>query len=163
MHHGWWLEHIDVSRTDRVTVVDINPEYIEVTRSRFAQRIPQLELIQADLESCELDIGVYDLIHCALVLEYVDPDIVLAKAARWLSPHGVLVVVLQLDSPGVQAVTETGYESLKLVEPFMRLRAPEDIRQQAQKLQLEEVTSSVERLETGKQFYIGFFRTSETT
>lgn len=99
--------------------------------------------------------------HCALVLEYVDPDVVLAKIARWLSPNGVLVVVLQLHSPEAKAVTETGYDSLKLLEPLMKLHEPDDIRQRAIAVGLLESASQIECLESGKQFYIGHFRFDE--
>ena len=103
----------------------------------------------------------YELVHCALVLEYVDPDVVLAKIARWLSPNGVLVVVLQLHSPEAKAVTETGYDSLKLLEPLMKLHEPDDIRQRAIAVGLLESASQIECLESGKQFYIGHFRFDE--
>jgi len=158
---GGGLENVDFKTTSRVTAVDLNPAFIDITRSRLASHLPQLELIEADLESCELDAGAYDLIHCALVLEYVDPDVVLAKIARWLSPNGVLVVVLQLHSPEAKAVTETGCESLKLLEPLMKLHEPDDIRQRAAMVKLSEAKSTVERLETGKEFYIGHFRFDE--
>lgn len=151
---GGGLEHVDPDHTVRVTAVDVNPEYLEVTRSRFSEQLPQLELIQADLESCELDAAAYDLVHCALVLEYVDPEIVLKKAVRWLCPRGVLMVVLQLPSQEVAAVTPTGCDSLKLLAPIMTLHEPEAIRQLAGQVALVEQTSSIDRLETGKQFYV---------
>ena len=154
---GGGLEHIDSDHCHRVTAVDLNPVYLEVTRSRFSDQLPNLELIQADLESCELDAAAYDLVHCALVLEYVDPEIILRKAARWLSSGGVFVVVLQLPSQEVAAVTPTGCDSLNTLAPIMTLHKPEAIRQLAGQVALVERTSSIERLETGKQFYVAHY------
>lgn len=154
---GGGLQHVDPRTTNRVTTVDLNSEFADVTRSRFAGRLPQLEVIEADLEVCELDAGSYELVHCALVLEYVDPDVVLSGIARWLARTGVLVVVLQLESPAVAAVTETGCNSLKLLEPLMHLHSPDEIRKRAAAVHLCETRSAVELLESGKEFYISHF------
>ena len=158
---GGGLDHVDPCKVDRITAIDINSDYLEVTRSRFSRMLSQLELQQADLERCELEGGAYELIHCALVLEYVDTEIVIPKMARWLSRSGVLVMVLQLASPEIQAVIDTGCESLKRLEPIMRLHEPEDIRQVAASVGLCETDSAIERLETGKQFYVGRFQHRE--
>ena len=159
---GGGLGHIDPQQTSKVTAVDLNAQYIETTRSRYSDHLPQLELVHADLHSCELDANAFDLIHSALVLEYVDPVIVLTKIARWLAAGGVLVIVLQLESAEIEAVTETGCESLKLLEPLMRLHSPDDIRAIATKVNLREAKARRVQLASGKQFYVGQFTHSQT-
>lgn len=154
---GGGLQLVDPAIVQQVTAIDLNPEYVEITRSRFAACLP-LKLLNADLEDCELDPGTYDLIHSALVFEYVNPSSVLARIARWLAPTGVLVVVLQLESDNVKAVTDTGCESLKLLEPFMKLHTPDEICELAALANLDECRRSIETLPGGKQFYIGEFQ-----
>jgi uncharacterized protein (TIGR02246 family) len=155
---GGGLEYVDAHATDRITAVDSNPAYLAATRSRYAGRLPQLELLEADLQTCDLAPVSYDLIHCALVLEYVDPEIVLTKAAPWLSARGALVVVLQLPSEEIAAVTPTESESLKLLAPIMTLHKDDDIRRLAARAGLVEQSSSIEQLQTGKQFFVAHFR-----
>ncbi len=154
---GGGLEFVDASTTERLVAVDLNPEFIELTRSRHTSGLPQLEVINADLETYEFESESFDLVHCALVLEYVDPDKVLKQIARCLSPLGKLVVVLQLPSPSVDAITETGCERLKLLAPLMRLHEPDDIRRRAMSVHLHETSSSIEELPGGKRFFIGHF------
>lgn len=159
---GGGLQYVDADQVQRIVAVDLNSEYLEATRLRYADRLPQLQLVNVDLEACEFDTASFELIHIALVLEYVDAAVVLEKAARWLAPEGVLVVVLQLASDEVAAVSETGCESLKLLAPLMKLHDPNDIRKVASDVSLTEVNSTVERLDSGKQFYIGHFRCSSS-
>ena len=126
---------------------------------RWPASLPGLNLVEADLESWSPADAAYDLIHCALVLEYVDPCRVLSQAARGLTPDGVVVIVLQLETCDVPAVTETRYESLRRLQPLMRLHSPDEIRAHARRAALLEVAAIRERLPTGKEFYVGRFRT----
>src|SRR5574337_327833 len=107
---GNGFEHIQPA-TRAVIGVDINPTYLDILRSRFGNRLPGLELVCADIEGCTLESRSLDLIHCALVLEYVNPVIAIEKAAGWLRPGGALSVVLQLPFAGSGPVTETPYTS----------------------------------------------------
>jgi hypothetical protein len=58
------------------------------------------DVIGIDLAVAGVDLppGSIDLVHLALVFEPVDPGVVMARAARWLSPAGVCAVVLQRPS-----------------------------------------------------------------
>lgn len=154
---GGGLDCVDPQVTRRITAVDLNPDYVQETQRRYSKRLPQLEVIRADLEDCELDPLAYELIHCALVFEYVDPAVVLERISRWLTADGVVVIVLQRESPKQQAVSNTGCESLKLLEPLMKLHEPKDIVEQAARFGLHQIMSTVEQLESGKEFYIGKF------
>lgn len=152
---GGGLHLVDPRQVERVVAMDINPEYLALTGTRFLGRLPMLELLEANIETCELEPRAFDLIHCALVLEYVDATLALQKMARWLAPAGVLVVVLQLPSPHAAPVTETGCKSLQLLE--MELRSPDQLRTEAKRAQLTEVSQRTAVLDSGKNFYIGQF------
>ncbi|MEZ6091592.1 MAG: class I SAM-dependent methyltransferase, partial [Pirellulaceae bacterium] len=154
---GNGLQHVNAENVTRVMAVDLNPAYVAIARDRYAQRLPQLELVQSDILDCDFADGAFDLIHCALLLEYVDPVAALAKIARWVAQDGVLVIVLQLDSPNAQRVSETGCDSLKLLEPVMTLHEPDAIAMIAGESGLVESHRDVRTLASGKRFYVGHF------
>ncbi|MDD3643631.1 MAG: class I SAM-dependent methyltransferase [Candidatus Krumholzibacteria bacterium] len=155
---GNGFEHLRGHFLGRVVAVDINPEYIETTRERYTGSVPGLETICADIAAVELEPGSIDLVSCALVIEYVDAETVVSKAARWLRPGGVLSVVLQLPSEGLDEVTPTEYESLRLLEGFMRLVDPGALDLLAGRLGLETATDRAIRMETGKEFRLVEYR-----
>ncbi|MCA9194196.1 MAG: class I SAM-dependent methyltransferase [Planctomycetales bacterium] len=154
---GNGLQHVDAEKVTRVTAVDLNLAYLAVARDRCAHRLPQLEFVESDILDCDFADGAFDLIHCALLLEYVDPVAALPKIARWMAPDGVLVIVLQLASPNAQPVSETGCESLKLLEPVMTLHEPDAIGMIAGESGLVESHREVRTLALDKRFYVGYF------
>ena len=155
MCHGRWIAVGQRTPRRALVAVDINTEFVELVRSRYAKTLPQLELLEADIEACELEYRAFDLVHCALLLEYVDVNVVLKKMARWVSDTGVIVVVLQLAFPDSSPVSDTGCESLKLLK--MELHTPGEIRDKARCVRLKEVSSRTVALESGKRFYVGHF------
>jgi SAM-dependent methyltransferase len=159
---GNGFAHVRPERVRRLVGLDINCEYIEVCRERYAARIPGLELVCADLASFELEPASMDLVHAALFLEYVDPAAVLEKASRWLRPRGLLSVVLQRPSAKSGTVSETGYTSLKILEPVINLVAPEDLAGLAGQYGFLEVRSKNVTLESGKSFFVGVYRLEES-
>lgn len=154
---GNGFEHIDTDITRCIIGIDINREYLRVLESRFGQSISGLKLLCSDITGCELELQSIDLVHCALILEYVGPSIVVEKAASWLRPGGCLSVVLQLASTAHDTVTDTGVESVKRLEPIMRLIEPEELGRIAGKAGLRGTSSRVDTLESGKQFYVGLY------
>ena len=155
---GNGFEHIDPSITRTVIGIDIHPEYLALLRDRFSDRIPGLTLECMDIAACELPPRSLGLVHCALVLEYVDPGIVIEKAARWLEPGGLLSVVLQLPSPGHANVTPTEFASLARLDTVIRLVDPHELDRGALRSGFSKVESRVETLETGKPFYCAVYR-----
>ncbi|HKQ96436.1 MAG TPA: class I SAM-dependent methyltransferase, partial [Candidatus Polarisedimenticolia bacterium] len=105
---GNGFEHLEArDRRGPVAAIDLNPEFLKIARTRHAARLPELLLVRADAASLELAAGRFDLVQAALLFEYVEPDSVLGRVARWLRPGGVLSVVLQVDSATHRAVTPT--------------------------------------------------------
>jgi hypothetical protein len=151
---GNGFEHIDLTCTTRVVAVDAHPEYLGALRARHAGLAPVLEAICAPVETCELAPASVDVVHAALIFEYTDVAPLLGRIAAWLVAGGLLSVVLQLPSE-VPAVTPTPYESLRLLEGFMRLVPPEALEREAGRVSLELVGAREAPLRFGKRFWVG--------
>jgi ubiquinone/menaquinone biosynthesis C-methylase UbiE len=155
---GNGFQHLIQRTLDRVVGVDINFKYTAECRAWFIQDVPNLQLICADLNELELTDSIFDLIHAALIFEYVDVEKLLSKIYRWLKPDGRLSVVLQLPCENSAAVSETQYQSVKVLVPFIKLVEPDELKRKAEKLQLicEEETEI--KLSTGKRFIKAYFK-----
>jgi SAM-dependent methyltransferase len=98
---GNGLEHVDPAITRRVVGVDVNIQYVAIARQRNLRLGAALELYCEDLLRARLEAGAFDLVHAALVLEYVDPLPAVERIARWLARGGMCSAVVQLPSdPG---------------------------------------------------------------
>jgi len=153
---GNGLEHVKRGFTRRVTAVDINPEYLEILRQRYGNSVPGLEVVQDDLESCELEKQAYSLIFAGLVFEYLEPQALLQRIAKWLQMDGILVTVLQ-PAEGA-SVTETPYTSIKSLNSIMSLIDPNKFKIIAANVGLMAIEEKFITLETGKSFYIGTYQ-----
>ncbi len=151
---GNGFEHLIDKQIDRIVGVDINHEYLAICKNRFEKSLPLLELICTDLNEASFPYSSFDLIHAALVFEYVNVDSLLLKISNWLRPNGILSVVLQLPSETSAPVSETPYQSLKLLSPVMKLIDPEEFRKIAQKYGLEEIKNYNIKLVSGKSFSV---------
>lgn len=93
---GGDLESVDPAVTDSVVGVDINPTYLSIARDRFQPTFgARLTLIVGDVLQVEVPPHGFDLVHAALLLEYVEPEPLFARMARWLAPGGTCSVVTQ--------------------------------------------------------------------
>ena len=92
---GNGLEHVKPDVTSRVTVVDLNPAYLNRLVERFPNPAFELDVRCADLADFLFEPEAFDLVHAALVLEYVEWPPLLPRVATTLRPGGVLSVVLQ--------------------------------------------------------------------
>ena len=151
---GNGFEHLIGRDIEQIVGVDINPEYISVCSERFAEKLPQMSLICDDLSKVSLPDSTFDLIHAALVFEYVDTDMLLSRISKWLKPDGILSVVLQLPSEASSPVSKTKYESVKLLSSFIKLFEPEEFKKTAQKYGLEEIKNDKMKLASGKSFSV---------
>jgi hypothetical protein len=94
---GNGLERIDPSLVQRVVGVDVNHEYLDTVRQRYAQ-LPCLELHCIDLAEQALELRPVQLVHAALIFEHAGTDQALESAIFLVAPGGALSVVLQLPS-----------------------------------------------------------------
>jgi trans-aconitate methyltransferase len=154
---GAGFETIDPARVRRIVGIDINPEYIEIVRRRFAASVPGLELICADVATLDLPPCSLDLFHAALVLEYVAPEVVVAKTAAWLVPGGILSILVQLPSPSGK-VSHTPFASLKSLDSWMRLVDPGELATIVTRHGFTQVRSETIDWVGGKRFYTAAYR-----
>jgi len=155
---GNGLEYVKNEVTQRVTAVDINPEYLEILRQRYNDSVPGLEIVKDDLEKCRMEEQAYSLIFAGLVFEYLEPRTLLQKIAKWLRMDGIMVSVLQLPAKNLSGVTETPYTSLKALDSIMNLIDPKQFKIIATDVGLMEIEEKEITLETGKSFYIGTYQ-----
>ena len=155
---GNGLEHIERGRVRRLVGLDINPEYLEICRKRHGERVPGLELVCEDFASFDLEAASIDFVYAALFFEYVDPASAVEKISRWLKPRGILAVVLQLPSDSCGKVSETGFASVKALEPAIRLVDPAVLERLVREHGFSEVRSARETLASGKEFFLGVYR-----
>jgi len=79
-----------------------------------------------------------------------------------LTPAGLLTVVVQRPTATGGTVSETGYTSLKILEPVITLVAPESLGGLAGRYGFLEVRSKNVALESGKSFFVGAYRLEES-
>jgi SAM-dependent methyltransferase len=154
---GNGLEYIRNDKTHKVTAIDINPEYQSILRNRYQHKIPNLEIIETDLNDYQGNGQRYDLIFAGLLFEYLAPGPLLKKISTWLENAGVMVVVLQLPDKHVKKVSDTPYSSLKLLDPVMNLVSDQNFKLMAKERGMEELEGKRLILESGKSFYVGVF------
>ena len=87
---GNGLEQVDLAVTRAVVAVDINLEYAARARARYRALGPALEVRCADVTTCALPAGGFDLVHAALLFEHVEPEPLAARMVEWMAPGGDL-------------------------------------------------------------------------
>jgi SAM-dependent methyltransferase len=118
---------VDPAVTDVAAGVDINARYLDVAENRLAAIGRNVHLVCGDVLEVELQEAPFDLVHAALLLEYVDPLALFRRVRLWLAPSGHFSVVIQERIPGVAAVTSTGYESLQKLSTSMSLLSAHEV------------------------------------
>ncbi|MFA7229480.1 MAG: class I SAM-dependent methyltransferase [Melioribacteraceae bacterium] len=142
----------------RIVGVDINPEYIDVCRSRYGKKLPGLELICSDLSEIDFPENSFDLIHAALIFEYVEAAMIMKKFARWLRTDGKLSVILQLPGKGSSPVSESPFQSVKILSDVINLIEPGKLKESAAEMNLKCINEELITLSTGKQFQKMIFK-----
>lgn len=113
---GNGLEHIDPAVTSRVDCIDINPAFVQSLKDRFSPSPFTLSVHCIDVSHFAFAADAYNLIHAALIFEYIEWQRLLPRIVRSLAPGGVLNVVIQLPSASAPAVTPTKYTRLLALE-----------------------------------------------
>ncbi len=135
---GNGLECVDVATAERVVGVDIHPGYLALARERHRRLGSRLDLVCDDVLAARLEPAAFDLVHAALIFEYLDPALLVARIAGWLAPGGACSVVLQLPA-AVGSVTPTPYASVRGLAAAMRLVPPDELRELFREHQLDQV------------------------
>lgn len=109
---GNGLEHIKRETTKNVYAIDINPNFLKLTKEKFENKIDNLKIYNIDIRKEELVFTNVDLFFIGLVFEYIEPEKALEKIIRTLNNNGILVIVIQ-KSKHTPFVSETKYKSLE--------------------------------------------------
>ncbi len=118
---GNGLEHISNKITAKTVALDINPEYIAAAQRRFQKELPQCDFICEDIEKYKFPPGSFDMIHAALIFEYVNYQKIMIKIAQSLVIGGVLSTAIQLEDAHVSTISETNYKSLKKLASIIKM------------------------------------------
>jgi Methyltransferase domain len=155
---GNGFERLAAGTIDRLIGVDVNPDYIEQARRRYAQRLSNIELLCADVQSQSLMYGPVDLTYAALLFEYVDMAAALDTLKRNSRANARLTTVVQLAHSTLSPVSSSPYRSLGRLASIMKLVAPEDLRGAAVQAGFAYDDSEILMSASGKQFCVQNFR-----
>lgn len=151
---GNGLEHVNPEVTSRVAVVDLNPEYLLRLNEQFPHPGFVLDVQCADLADVVLEPEAFDLVHAALVLEYIEWPSLLPQVASTLKSGGVLSVVLQLPSTSTPPVTPSAFVRLQSLEPLFHFVEPGALIELARGEGLMLSNRRTEPVTTGKSFEV---------
>ena len=118
---------VDPAVTQLALGVDINARYIAAAERRAIKLGLNAQFICDDALCVDLSHAPFDLVHAALLIEYLDPAALFRQVRRWLCGGGVFSVVSQEPSVGVDAVSATKFDSLQLLAGHMTLRPAVEI------------------------------------
>jgi SAM-dependent methyltransferase len=138
--------------TKRIVAIDINPHYVEITRSRFEKNVTQLQVYADDIESLRSAIAPVELIFAALIFEYVDTGRAINTMKNLCLPNGQLVILLQNPDETMQPVSPSPCSGLEILAPFIRLKKAGDVISSCQAAGFALSTSYQIALESGKCF-----------
>lgn len=150
---GNGFEHIEWDQVNKVTAIDINPEFLKILRGRFPGE-NKLEIINKDFQDFETDNRQYDLIFCALFFEYVALDTALAKFKSMMDRNSVLFSIIQLPVENQGKVSDTEYKSLEKLIPLINLTSGDEFEREINKSGLSIRFSEQKILKNGKSFLI---------
>lgn len=159
--NGNGFEHLIGRDVETILGVDINYRYLAECRAWFAEELPSMELLCADIDNLELQEKSFNLVHAALIFEYIDIEYALKRISNWLKSGGIFSVVLQLPSESSGPVSETEYESIKKLSTVIKLVDLKEFVSFAEKNGLNEIYSSYVPLQKGKKFFVGYFKKME--
>jgi hypothetical protein len=126
---GNGLERPVLRRLERIVAIDVNPQFLRETGRRHAAQLPGLELVCADVSAGDLHTDPVELVHAALLFEYVAVPAALGALKRICVPGGALAAVLQLEYRG--PTSASGAASLERLAAATSLVVPAEFCAQA--------------------------------
>lgn len=154
---GAGLEHVDPAVTDRVVGMDLNLQYLAVARQRLHRLGARLELHCLDVLAARPPPGGFDLVHAALLLEYLAPEAVVPLMAGATAPAGTSSVVLRL--PGGEPAEEASpLESVRALAGSTRLVPPAHVAGLFERQGLRRSGAWEVAVKGGRRLYAATFR-----
>lgn len=157
---GNGFERLIDTSVSRVVGVDINPQYVEEARQRYAGRVPGLELLVADIQTSAGLFEPVDFLYAALVFEYVDLALTMRSLRRHCKPNAVLAVLYQVPHETLPEVSPSPYTSLRRLEPGMHLLSHDELQRHARQTGFTPEDARNILSPGGKQFTVETFRLS---
>jgi SAM-dependent methyltransferase len=151
---GNGLEHVNPAVTQNVVGVDVNLQYLGVARQRFMHLGPKLELFCSEAEKFRSPPGAFDLVHAALIFEYLHPEVLVRRIAEWIAPGGTCSVVLQLPGGGAPAAPT---KTMQLIEKAMKLVPPDELTRLLEHYGLPRRRARTVPLRHGRSLWVGVF------
>ena len=151
---GNGLEHVNPAVTQSVTGVDVNLQYLGIARQRFMHLGPKLELFHSEAEKFRAPPASFNLVHAALIFEYLHPEVLVRRISEWLAPAGTATVVLQL--PGGEGPPAPS-KTMQLIGKAMKLVPPDELTRLFEHYGLERKRARTIPLKYGKSFWVGVF------
>jgi transketolase C-terminal domain/subunit len=144
------LEHIDNNFTNQVFGIDINQNYLNETKKRFKDKIPNLQLANIDISTKTTEkIATANLIWAALIFEYVAADKCFEFINNNIQENGFLVATIQ-ENNGVSSISQTGVETIKTAGQIFRLISDSDLVSVADKFGFNKIDFEENILPNGK-------------
>jgi SAM-dependent methyltransferase len=153
------FEAVDPAVTEEAIGVDINPEYLKAAAARTAMFRTRVKYHCGDVLSVTLPAASFDLVHAALLLEYVDPRPFFRHIHEWLRPSGCFSIVSQEPRAGIAGVSSTPYKSLQALASRLSLRCVEQIVSDAAFAGLALTSKRTTELPNGKLLVHSIFKT----
>jgi len=121
------FDEVDPAITQLALGVDINARYVAAAEHRTTRLGLNVQFICGDVLRVNLSQAPFDLIHAALLVEYVDTATLFRRVRYWLCKNGVLSIVSQEPLSGLEAVSPTKYKSLQVLAGQMCLQPADEI------------------------------------
>ena len=153
---GNGLDHIDTATIARIVGLDINPDYLDATRHRYAY-IRGLELHCVDLCKQDLRLAPVDFVHAALIFEHAGVDRCLDNALSLVAPGGHLSVVLQLPTQDGRSAVGSKFASIRKLGCHFALVSPQWLEEALAFRGLRLIHATTRALPLGKGFWAGIF------
>lgn len=157
---GNGFEHISKKTTSKVIAIDINSEYLVAAQLKFQSILPECEFICEDIEKFVFPNHFFDMIHGALIFEYINYQRLLVKITQSLKIGGVLSTVIQLEDANVPIISETQFTSLKKLAPIMKIVDINEFKKCAKANNLQLIHNEIIKPYGKKDFYYGIFKKS---
>src|SRR4029079_8139030 len=134
--------------------VDINSAYLHCLADRFANPGFELAIRCADLNDARLEPEAFNLVHAALVCEYITWRPFIPHVAGTLTRGGMLSVVLQLPATAIPPGALRRYTSLHSLEALFHFVDPDALIEAAGEAGLIIDRRRLEPLLSGKAFEV---------